>query len=60
MNRTIEIQYCFEKTATVLDRDSEKLSKYSRHFKEEVLPEIRDIEKKKATARELAYQLRVS
>ena len=54
------LEYCFEEKAKVLERDSEKLTEYAKHFDESVLPEIRKTEKKKSSAKEFAYQLRVS
>ncbi|MDZ7696583.1 MAG: hypothetical protein U5R49_06585 [Deltaproteobacteria bacterium] len=60
MNREIKVEYCFEKNAKVLERDSEELVAYAKHFEKDVLPEIVEIERKKASAREFAYQLRVS
>jgi len=60
MNREIKVEYCFEKKAKILERDSEKLTEYAKHFEEDVLPEIKEIERKKSSAKEFAYQLRVS
>jgi hypothetical protein len=60
MNQAIKVQYCFEEKAKILKRDSKKLTEYAKYFEENVLPEIREIEKKKSSAKEFAYQLRVS
>lgn len=60
MNQKIKVQYCFEEKAKILKRDSKKLKEYAKHFEESVLPEIKEIEKKKSSAKEFAYQLRVS
>ena len=60
MNQDIKVQYCFEKKAKVLRRDSKKLNDYAKHFEKSVLPEIIEIERKKSLAHEFAYQLRVS
>jgi hypothetical protein len=60
MNREIKVEYCFEKKAKILERDSDKLTEYAKHFEENVLPEIKEIERKKSSAKEFAYQLRVS
>ncbi len=60
MKREIKVEYCFEKKAKILERDSDKLRDYAKHFEEDVLPEIKEIERKKSSAKEFAYQLRVS
>jgi len=56
MNQAIKVQYCFEEKAKILKRDSKKLTEYAKHFEENILPEIREIEKKKSSAKEFAYQ----
>jgi len=45
MNQAIKVQYCFEEKAKILKRDSKKLTEYAKYFEENVLPEIREIEK---------------
>ena len=60
MNREIKVEYCFEEEAKILERDSDKLKEYAKHFENDVLPEIKKIERKKSSAKEFAYQLRVS
>ena len=60
MSREIEVQYCFEKKAKILERDSDELTEYAKHFNESVLPEIKEIERKKSSAKEFADQLRIA
>ncbi len=60
MNRDIKVRYCFEERAKILRLDSKKLKDYAKHFEERILPEIKEIERKKSSANEFAYQLRVS
>jgi hypothetical protein len=60
MSGEVEVQFSFEKRATVLEKSSEELMSYEKYFEKNILPDIREIEKRKTTAREKAYQLRVS
>lgn len=60
MSREVKVQFSFEKQAKVLERSSEELKNYEDYFEKNILPEIREIEKRKTTARDKAYQLRVS
>jgi len=60
MSREVKVQFSFEKQAKVLDKSSEELKNYENYFEKNILPEIREIEKRKTTARDKAYQLRVS
>ena len=60
MSREVKVQFSFEKQAKVLERSSEELKNYENYFEKNILPEIREIEKRKTTARDKAYQLRVS
>jgi hypothetical protein len=60
MSGEVEVQFSFEKRATVLEKSSEELMRYEKYFEKNILPDIREIEKRKTTAREKAYQLRVS
>jgi hypothetical protein len=60
MSREMGVQFSFEKRATVLEKNSEELKNYEEYFEKNILPDIREIEKRKTTARAKAYQLRVS
>jgi hypothetical protein len=44
----------------VLEKGSGKLKNYESYFEKSILPEIIEIEKRKITAKDKAYQLRVS
>jgi len=60
MSREMEVRFSFEKRATVLEKNSEELKNYEEYFVKNILPDMREIEKRKTTARDKAYQLRVS
>ena len=60
MKQNIKVEYSFESTAEVLDRRSEELIEYEKYFEKNILPEIREVERRKTKAREKAYQISVS
>jgi len=60
MKQKIKVQYSFEKEAKILDRESEELREYEEYFEKSILPEIREVERRKTRAREKAYQIHVS
>ena len=60
MSRELKVEYSFAARAEVLERDSKELLEYEEYFKKEILPEMKEIEKRKVQAREKAYQLHVS
>lgn len=60
MRKEVKLEYSFEGTAEILDRNSEKLREYETYFEEKILPEIKEIEKEKTESRKVAYQIRVS
>jgi hypothetical protein len=60
MKQEIKVEFSFSKDAEILDRHSEELREYERYFEKKILPEIREIERRKTRAREKAYQIHVS
>lgn len=60
MNNKMEFQFNFEKKSKILDKESQEMRSYENHFKENMLPELKEVERRKTKAREKAYQLRVS
>lgn len=60
MSKEVKVQFSFEKQAKVLEKGSGKLKNYESYFEKSILPEIIEIEKRKITAKDKAYQLRVS
>lgn len=56
MSREMGVQCSFEKRATVLEKNSEELKNYyEEYFVKNILPDMREIEKRKTTARDKAY-----
>ena len=60
MTQKIEVEYSFESKAEILDKQSEEIREYENYFKNDILPEIQEIEKRKIKARERAYRIYVS
>lgn len=60
MKNEIEITYSFEVSADILQKDSEQLMQYEAYFDEQILPEIREVERRKVISRNKAYHMRVS
>ena len=60
MTQKIEVKYSFESKAEILDKQSEEIREYENYFKNDILPEIQEIEKRKIKARERAYRIYVS
>ncbi len=60
MSNKMEIQFNFEKVSKLIDKDSQEIKSYETHFKENMLPVLKEVEWRKMRAREKAYQLRVS
>jgi len=55
MSREMGVRFSFEKRATVLEKNSEELKNYEEYFVKNILPDMREIEKRKTTARDKAY-----
>ena len=60
MNKEIDIKYSFEKKAKVMEMGSEDTKQYEEYFDKNILPEIKEIERRKVLAREEAYKIRIS
>ncbi|MEA3415731.1 MAG: hypothetical protein U9R02_06170 [Thermodesulfobacteriota bacterium] len=60
MTQKIEVQYSFEGKAEILDKQSEEIKEYESYFKNDILPDMQEIEKRKIKARERAYRIYVS
>jgi len=60
MKREVKVEYSFEKKAEVMDIQSEELKAYEEYFDKKILPEIKEVERRKTKAREKAYQIHVS
>jgi gas vesicle protein len=60
MTQKIKVEYSFESKAEILDKQSEEIREYESYFKNDILPEIQEIEKRKIKARERAYRIYVS
>lgn len=60
MTQKIEVEYSVESKAEVLDKQSKEIKEYESYFKNDILPEIQEIEKRKIKARERAYRIYVS
>ncbi len=60
MTEKVKVRYSFSSKAEIMDRQSEELKKYEIYFENEILPEIKEIEKRKVKAREHAYRINVS
>ena len=60
MTQKIKVEYSFESKAEILDKQSEEIKEYESYFKNDILPEILEIEKRKIKARERAYRIYVS
>jgi len=60
MKQDVKVEYSFAKNAELMDRESEELKEYERYFEKKVLPEIKEVERRKTKAREKAYQMYVS
>ena len=60
MTQKIKVEYSFESKAEILDKQSEEIKEYESYFKNDILPEIQEIEKRKIKARERAYRIYVS
>lgn len=60
MNKEIDIKYSFEKKAKVIEMGSEDTKQYEEYFDKNILPEIKEIERRKVLAREEAYKIRIS
>jgi len=60
MTWKIKVEYSFESKAEILDKQSEEIKEYESYFKNDILPEIQEIEKRKIKARERAYRIYVS
>ncbi len=60
MTKKIKVEYSFESKAEILDKQSEEIKEYESYFKNDILPEIQEIEKRKIKARERAYRIYVS
>ena len=60
MTQKIKVEYSFESKAEILDKQSEEIKEYESYFKNDILPEIQEIEKRKTKARERAYRIYVS
>ena len=60
MTQKIKVEYTFESKAEILDKQSEEIKEYESYFKNDILPEIQEIEKRKIKARERAYRIYVS
>lgn len=60
MSNKMEFQFNFEKISRLIDKDSREMKSYETHFKENMLPVLKEVERRKTRAREKAYQLRVS
>ena len=60
MSKGLKVEYSFAARAEVLDRGCEELLEYEEYFDKEILPEMKEIEKRKVKTREKAYQLHVS
>ena len=60
MTQKIKVEYSFESKSEILDKRSEEIKEYESYFKNDILPEIQEIEKRKIKARERAYRIYVS
>ncbi|WP_291323724.1 hypothetical protein [Desulfonatronospira sp.] len=60
MSNIMKIQFNFEMVSRLIDKDSQEMKSYETHFKENMLPELKEVEQRKTRAREKAYQLRIS
>jgi hypothetical protein len=60
VSKDLKVEYSFAARAEVLDRDSKELQEYEEYFEREILPEMKEVERRKVKAREKAYQLHVS
>ena len=60
MSEKIEVKYSFSSKAEILDKRSKELKEYEIYFEKEILPEIKEIEKRKTKAIERAYRINVS
>ena len=60
LTEKIKVKYSFSSKAEILDRQSEELKEYEIYFEKEILPEIKEIEKRKIKARDRAYRINVS
>ena len=59
MKKTIQVKYSFAKDAEIVDRNSQEIQEYMKVFKNEVIPEMEKIERRKTRAIEHAYRIRV-
>ena len=59
MKTPLEVKYSFVENAEIVNRDAEEVQKFRKIFKNEVVPEIDEIEKRKTKAVEHAYRIRV-
>lgn len=59
MKKIIEVKYSFTKDAEIMDRESEELKAYKRLFEDEVVPEMKEVERRKTKAIEQAYKIRI-
>ncbi len=60
MNKEINIKYSFGKKAKIMEMGSENTRQYEEYFDKNILPEIKEIERRKILAREEAYKIRVA
>jgi hypothetical protein len=60
MTQKIQVQYSFSSKAEILDRQSEELKDYETYFENEILPEVKEIEKRKNKAKEWAYRIGIT
>lgn len=56
----ISIKYTFEENAEIIEKRSSELREYEISFEEQVLPKIKEVEKRKAEAVERAYRISIS
>jgi len=60
MKREVKVKYSFEKTAEVMDFQSEEVKAYEEYFEKKILPEVKEVERRKTKAKGKAYQIHVS
>ena len=56
----MDFKYSFEKKAKVMEMESKEMKQYEEYFDKNILPEIREVERRKVLAREEAYKIRIS
>ena len=59
MKKVIEAKYSFTKDAEIMDRESKELKAYKKLFQDEVIPEMKEVERRKIKAIEQAYKIRI-